>query len=702
MNAKSFFLTTTLVFIFLATISGCSESTKQAAPLPTLISVVNFPYIENNSLYSFEPETGLSEKLFTAEQELILALDTDQSSKEKNDNNVLIFRHSSKAEYFVYANTQTLHIYDVNTRINHQLYDFKNDIIFDPVTNGFVTAPESYICDIQKVVTWDKEPRLAKEVIYKDELAIYVKTSTNEECQNTETPFSYWQINIEETSETLSRRRRVLLEHSHDHIHFHDHDDDSYELAELHNHTHTLVEGELDENDNPFDPNNHKHNHKHIHGFLFEDEHGHDHLTKNEVDAVHNNSKNQEILFENHPKLIGRKTTANSIGGVRVDKIDEALMYSGKPVIDVDNRNFGYLGFNTSENTLKFYSVEDPDDKKLKKKLLWQLTNNSFNTIDNDQSKLSDLEKLIPRYNRFANFDYAEKDILIFTDTKVLFFTLADLFDDTLEDKEVSIANPIFTSNISTPKLSSRTNYSNSNKKMAITENNTIWSVDFSNNSPSQATRITQLKEPDLVKVDSTYISDSSILVEKSFNNNDMNESSIVVLQDTGLETQTVLPKTLDSISSIVINNDALINLTDASLQTRRVEYFSSELATLKPYYESIWGLDGVDYRNNNEQDIISIVSSETSSNEINSIASPKLYLFDNDDLLGQGEDFGYIPQDIIDVKNIVIFTDLYGFIEVSNIDSSTSTYFFSNKKTSFNFNSEYKNMKPLLAPTED
>ena len=696
MNAKSFFLTTMLASTFLATISGCSESTKEAAPLPELISPVNFPYIESNSLYSFNPETGESVKIFTSAKELIVALDTDESTKSTDDdNNTLIFNHSAKAEYFAYATLQTLHIFDINTGIDHQLYDFTKDIMLDPASNEFVISPESYICDIQKIVTWDKESRLAKRVLYKDELSLYVKTSTNEECLDTETPFSYWQINIEESNETLSRRIKTLLEHSHEHRHFHDHDDDDYEFSDIHNHTHNLEENEPDENQNPFKQNDHLHSHSHSHDFLYEDEHEHDHLTKNEIDATHNNPKNQEIKFETYPKLIGKKTT--------IESIDESLMYSGKPVLDIANRKFGYLGFNTVENSLKFYKVEDPDVKNLEKKLLWQLTNSSFNTIENNHSGLSDIKKLIPRYNRFSNFEYAEEDIFIITNNKILFFPLIDLFDDDrLVDIKASISNPLFTSNIAVPKLNDRASYNKDIKKMAITENTSIWSIDFSTNSPSNANRVAQLNETNLIKLSSTYIANASILIEKSFNTNDIKQNSIVILEDTGLESQTVLPKTLDSTSTAVIDNYVLMNLTDSDTLVKKAKYFTPQLGSPPPFDQSVWGSSGVDYRDNNENTIISIISSETNPNEVNSISSPKLYLFNNDAILGQGEDFGYIPQNIIGVNEIVIFTDLYGLVEVINTDSSSSTYFFSNIKSSFNFDNEYKNMKLLHQDTED
>ena len=342
MNAKSRFLATTLAYVLIATLYGCSKSTKEAEALPELISAVNFPFIKNDTIYSFNPETGDSEALATAETGLILALDTDESNKETDDEDNEFFAHSIEAEYFVYANKQTLHIYDINTRKDHQIYDFKNDISFDPESQKITTKTNNYICDIQKIVTWDEDTRLSKIVLYKDELGVYVKTSNLSDCSDPTGIYNYWQIIIKTMDETFTIRRNTLLTHTHINRHFHDHDDENYPLAASHKHEHTLKKGEPDKNGEEFDPNDHDHKHEHDHDFLFEDTHPHDFLSKEEVDAVHNDLRNQKIIFETHPLFIGKKTTLESI--------DEALMYSGKPVIDTANRRFGYLGFNTTDS----------------------------------------------------------------------------------------------------------------------------------------------------------------------------------------------------------------------------------------------------------------------------------------------------------------------------------------------------------------
>jgi hypothetical protein len=680
MNAKSIFSATTIAYIVIITLSGCSKSTKEAEALPEIISAIDFPYISNNTLYSFNPENGDSELLAVFDTGLILALDTDESTSDLDDNNAQNFIHSVGAEYFAYANQQTLHVYDVQTRKDHQVYDFKNDIIFDPETQKIQARTNRYICDIQKIVTWDDEARLSKSVLYKDEFGVYVKTSSIDDCSDISGSFDYWQINFEESSEDFSIRRKTLLEHSHKHAHIHDHNDEDYEFADLHNHEHSLENGELE--------NNHEHGHKHTHDFLFEDSHIHNLLTKDEVDSVHNSFRNQEVKIETHPLFIGKKTSLTSI--------DEALMYSGRPVIDLPSRKFGYLGLNTKEQSYKFYSVKT---ETLKKALLWELPNDSFDLLENNYASLnlSDLEKLSPKSNRFSTFRYINSDILISVKNKIIFFTLEELFDDDkAKAREARIATPLFTSNISNPKLSSRIKYNSINKKMVITENKDIFSIDFSTDLLEEVKLIKRFNEPNLVNLESTYISDN-ILVEKNFLNQDITQSSIVLLQETGLEDLTVLTKTLNSISTINLVNETLINLSDANFQTRSAEYFSDTLITPLRFDDSIWSLDSVDYRTFEQIDVASIFSSDVSFfNEQNSIIKPKLYLFDENEPNGQGEDFGSVPQDIIGASRVIIFTDLYGIVEVTNTDSTTSMYFFSNQESSFNFDNQYKNMKLL------
>ncbi len=680
-----------LACLSLITISGCSDSTKDAEALPELITAVDFPYIKNNSLYAFDPETGESEPLLSIESNFILALDTDLSNKNTDADNNQIFEHTATAEYFAYADNKKIYLFDVSTRKNHLIYDFEKEQFFNSETQEIETQNTSFICDIQKVVTWDEESRLAKKELYKDELSVYVKTSSRQDCTEEDSPFNYWQIQISESEKTYTRRRNSLLEHTQEHAHFHDHDDEKYIYAGIHSHDHALETGELDENNEPFDQNNHLHSHTHIHDFLYADEHQHELLSKEEVDTVHNNLKYQEIKFETHRVLVGHKTSFESL--------DEALMYSGKPILDIPNRTFGYLGFNTKEKSYKFY-IGDPDSKVLNKALLWQYSDDDF-SFSNSFTSLSDIEKLSPKHNRFSTFSYANKNIWIISNNKIYFFTLDEVFDDDeSEARTTSFNNPIFESNINNPPLYLRTQYNESNKAMLISENLELWIIDFSDTRPSSKELVKRFNETDLSQISSNFIS-NRIYVEKKFITEDSASQSIILIENSGLEDFTVIAKTTDSITTFPAKNSIIMNIREATSQNRIADYYSLNLNILEGYFDSLWSKDTTDYRNYLEKSAIALLASENTQTEQNSITDPYLSLV-NENLLSQDtEFFGKIPDNISNANNIIIFSDLFGYAEVTDANASTKSFFFSNVKSSFNFDNEFEEMKPLTPPTE-
>lgn len=691
MNAKYFFFAIAIMPAFISALSGCSKTTKEAAPLPEIISKVYFPYIKDSALYSFDPVSGESEKLVESELDLFLALDVDESNQETDDDDNIIFSNTIAAEYFVFANKQTLHIYDPYTRREHLIFSFKDDSIFVEEDQGLFPAPESYICDIQKVVTLDENARLGEKILYKDELKVYVKTSLNNECIETSQNYSYWQIDILESQEDpYTLRRKMLLEHTHKHTHFHDHDDPNYELAAEHDHPHTLKAGEKDPNNNnlPFDPNNHEHSHSHTHDFIYPADHFHEYLTKEDVDNVHESLVNQQINFETYPILIGRKSSINSI--------DEALMYSGKPIVDINNQNFGYLGLNSVDNSYKFYSV---NLESLDKKLLWELKSDHFQNLTNTPKTLSTLERITPKYNRPANFDYINQNILIEANNNLFYFTLAELFDDDeAEARESRLISPLFNSYDTSSNIKNRYTYNPANKNMTIIEGLKLLTIEISGDDPGLVTAIKEFQENDLTTIDALDLS-ANFMVVKTFTTNNKTETSVISLLGNGLENQTIIPRSEINIfiNHLDSNLNAFLNINDLSNNTLSARFYNNIYSnSLDILYETLWTADSVDYRNNLQTETSSLLSSDTSSISPDTIDSPKLYLFNTDATPRRGEEFGKIPQEVKGTNKMVVFNDLYGAIEVTNIDETMSTYFFSNEKTSFNFNNEFKIMKEL------
>lgn len=662
-------------------LSGCSETTKEAEPQPDIVFPVTFPLINDSKLYSVEANAhfGLPAKdgnssayqlseelLLEIPTGLLLTLDTDPSDKSSVDG-VDTFTNTALPEYLAYvdADKQTLRLYDLDTRHNHELYSFTNDPLIkteiqinedEDVT--FIYEIDRFICDIQKVVTWDDEARLAKKVLFKDELAVYVKTSTISDCSQPQEGFEYWQINIVESSEEPFKiRRKTLKQHTHEHRHLHDHDNPDYEYADLHNHDHLLEEGERDENGEPFNPKDHTHKHTHTHDFIYSFQHEHEHLSQDEIDAVHNDTLNHEVVIESHPFLIGRKTTFTSL--------DEALMYSGEPVIDLDARTFGYLGLNGTESAFKFFEV---NLDTLEKRLLWSAQSENLSNTINTPWKNTNWHALVPRQNRFINYSDINGYIVVATHKNLFVFTKDNLFDDdAVEERANSLASPLFTSSYSDPRIWNRTHYNDENHKMVIAENNQVWQVDFEEAVP-KAALLKTFNDTNLVSIEAKMMA-SEIMVIKRFENNETTFTSITAIQESGIEVGTILNKTEDSISVFNQGPNSFLNIRssdpDQQLSARfLLSDFGSPFSLLT---DTLWLQNTLDYRSMLEKQLVSQISSENLSAIPGTLEEPEIYLFEIIPTPSRGENIGNIPDAVRDVSSLVLFNDQYTILEYQN-----------------------------------
>ncbi len=647
--------------------SGCSETTKEAKPLPDVIFPVYHPYIENGQVYSIEKEVeyGVSPKagqsneltrklLFTVDSGLLLALDTDETVKS-SENAVELFEHTHMPEYIAYAKKHTLHVYDLDTRYDHEVFSFETDQFNPEATPGF-------ICDLQKVITWDEETRLSKKVLFKDELAVYVKTSANEDCSEPEDGFKFWQINITSSEETFKVRRRYLKEHTHEHKHFHDHDNEDDELFAEHDHKHTLEEGELDSDGLPFDPKNHKHKHTHSHQFVYGPEHAHEHLTQDEIDVIHNDKRFHEIRFETGFKLVGRKTT--------IESIDEALMYSGTPVIDIPQRNFGYLGLNSKENSLKFYSV---NLETLTKKLLWTLAHDDFANLTNQPNPITDWKALVSYYNRPVNYQIINSNIAYFTPNKLYYFKLVDLFDDDREEERLESINQPFFSGSSQPlALDQRSRYNPVSNMLAIVENTQVWLAKLSADTKTPS-RIKTFSEAGLTSLQAQVLG-TELMVTKHFEVDGQASSSIITLQENGLETNTVLNRTNDALTVIPQDNASLLNLTSDDTSNLSARYILNNFGSpFSPLIESLWVKNSLDYRGDFESKIVSQLSSDSLTQVAGTVEMPTLYLLDDEETAGRGEQFLTVEDAVKSADHFVIFNEFYTILEYLNGDETTT-----------------------------
>jgi hypothetical protein len=458
MHARISYIQHFILLVTFGLLAACSDSnTTEPSQIPITEKVL-FPFIQDHTLYNFNPDTGTNKKLAESNKFLMIGLDIDQSEASTNDEDSsdTFLNHTDLPEYVVYVEDQTLRLYDLFTRRDHLLTSFA-------ATNE--QTDDEFICDLKPSITVDKAHFDAKEILFKHEESVYIKTSTFETCEGTPSSFKYFEIKIEDSfTETFEIRRTTLLKHEHFHTHQHEHDYD-HENDHEGNHNHvqdeigvTLEEGhkhdidghEFDENypdeaphdhshsdNNPDtlhthkhgfnvkDRKNHEHKHEHIHDFkyIIMDEHKFNDDPDTSPEKIHNKSSNQLTETETLPVLVGKRHV-----------IDSALMYAGSPIVDINNKRLGYLGFNNSDPapakaSYKFFETIDDGTEKIES---WKISSSEFLIQPEDYSGFID-----------RNFSNA---VMIEFNRKMVKWNLEDLFDDDKNiERQANIDSPMFT-----------------------------------------------------------------------------------------------------------------------------------------------------------------------------------------------------------------------------------------------------------------
>ena len=207
---------TALTLALLLTLIGCSDSStiSTIAP-PQFVPEVTYPFIDDNILYEFDPTlnddnldntgTSKSTQLVGSANELIISIDTDQSTFKEDEEGNIYQAHSALPEYVAFTQENSLFLYDLETRYTHLLYDFtaasnpNNDPENDPET----------ICDLQKSVTVDEESFNQNEILFKDELLVYVQASSSGDCTQT-TLNAFYAIKITESATDTFEIRQLV------------------------------------------------------------------------------------------------------------------------------------------------------------------------------------------------------------------------------------------------------------------------------------------------------------------------------------------------------------------------------------------------------------------------------------------------------------------------------------------------------------
>jgi len=710
-----------LICLFL---TACSGPITSIDPKPLLVTDAAFPFFNNDSLYNFNPETGSSEKLVHSNRGLIIGLDTDKSVKDTItvplvpgigntkyiDHNV--FKQTILPEKVVYVVDESVHLYDLHTRHDHTLIDFKitdaakvsaanqaailaqkandaasafdADELLKMRDNIINEAKDKQVCDIRKSIILDRLAREEKKILLKDENKIYLKTSllgTN--CTDPNTPFEFFSLNIVNSlTKTFTVHRDHLKEHDHKSKHAHLH---TGAEGGDHTHTHAFADGQLDDNGIPFDIHNHLHSHIVTHDLLYGDLEAHKHLTKAEIDAVHNNPKYHEILSETHPVLIGKKWP-----------IDEALMYSGKPIIDIANNRYGYLGFNSTESSYKFYLI---NLTTLEKKFLWQMTDNQFSINRIAQSKIPNSDLLQPDLNRHRSYSQSLSDgITLIFNSKLVKWTLLDLFDDDMAtERQFRIDNPLFKFT-NDPSNSAVTLYTESINNFIINDKNKLYQL--SNTQGSTPRLLNVYKDTAITHITPIHLIESNILTLKNYS--DGSKSITNVNSTSALET-TLQEKTFGAVSETKLTNAFGISTSDTPNLTIRTQHYNSSLTPrfTPALTNAILALTH-DYQLTKDSNIkvSEALYNSTSSLTINgviSLSNPSIYQYDNQSNNGQGRLIGTVPApaSLTGTERIVILNDQYGFININDpLTLRTSTYFFPPGLTSFNPTGQFGDMK--------
>jgi len=616
-------------------LTACADSSTPEKALPELIKKVSFPFIQDGALYNLDPKTGEKEKLAESNKSMMISLDIDQSETVTDNANTFLL-HSALPEYVIYVEDQTIRLYDLYTT------DDRIILSFSATDNQ---EENKYICDIKNLTTLDLDHLAKKQILYKDEKAFYVKTSTDDSCEGDASSFTYLQVKIENSfTETYTIRRTTLLNHAHQHTHQHDHEPP-------HNHGHSV---DID------DFENHLHKHEHQHDFLYTEMD--EHKYGDNPDIIHNDSKNQEIEIETHPVLVGKKYI-----------VDQALMYSGKPVVDLNNKQFGYLGFSNSGPVpaYKFYEIIGDELDKFE---LWEITNNEF-SVQPDNTFGTIQEGFVNTV--FIEFNW-----------KLIKLNIEDFFDDDRDkEREFSINNPIF---YRTPtNVYSPADYAINESKtlIAIKDQNTLYSF-FNYTRPQNPYPVLRaLNDENLTKFEFNLLG-SQVMAIKSFteNNVSLGTSITSIALPNGLE-KTLVAKHLGDLSYKFLSGDRLaLSLENLLNTTWSAQLYNANLGRTFPSTSenTLWA-EIIDKRApTNSNTFISIIKSDTSTtSDINGkpvLVNPSLHFFAIDASDKLGGLLAQIPGEVADIHSITILSDLFGTIKIeeSTLEpEQTKTYFF-------------------------
>lgn len=281
-----------------------------------------------------------------------------------------------------------------------------------------------------------------------------------------------------------------------------------------------------------------------------------------------------KIETNSFPILFGSKQDA-----------EEALMYSGIPVVRLDTENFGHLGIDSTTNELKFFLSNIENDNN--KQLLWSLQSEQFSQQAKIQQTFNaqSIASVEPDRNRKPSPHYFYDSILLGHGWNLVRFSLQDIFDDDRSnERQQQIETPLFqrTYDIDDDFFALKLHSSPTSDDIAFLDGDSIFSFSGINAEPLE---LSLANNNDSQNIDITF-SNSGVAYVRQFD--DMQES-ISTLDEANIERTLVLRNDNRKQLFTVKNSSAhFANLEDVDNHSWQVRTYDSIYRTVQDLPDSL------------------------------------------------------------------------------------------------------------------
>lgn len=159
-------------------------------------------FMHEGIVWEYQADKKITQQLLDLNEVLYAVHDTDEIEEDRDFFSNTVQKHNPLANFVSYSDSESLKLFDLETRYTHDLYDFSS--IKNP--NG----PE-LVCDIQASTVFDKESFTADGFVMKEELVIHVSAVDYNagNCDVTD-DLRFYQIKLVEAQSKYSVRQQVV------------------------------------------------------------------------------------------------------------------------------------------------------------------------------------------------------------------------------------------------------------------------------------------------------------------------------------------------------------------------------------------------------------------------------------------------------------------------------------------------------------